>query len=130
TFDSSGTRRLNELYQEVMAFFALDTQTKLRYSVPSRINGYRPFAYAHSAPETPDIPDLNDCFLYWPHRRESLPYYEEIQSLVDACEAFRQTFATIISGLIDELRKRYNYADELPFEKGSVLQINAYDKAV
>lgn len=39
--------RLEALYRQATLFFAQDATDKFRYSVPNRVNGYRPFKHAH-----------------------------------------------------------------------------------
>jgi isopenicillin N synthase-like dioxygenase len=96
--------------------------------VPNRISGYRPFKYANTGSK--DKPDYNDSFVYWRHRRASLPYQEEITRFLDAAEAYRQVTARIVRDLIEEMRVRYDYQHELSFEDASLLQINSFVQPV
>ncbi len=59
--NSTQAEALENLYKEATMFFVADSSTMLRYSIPSRNVGYRPYKYAHTSPDTPD---LNDSFLY------------------------------------------------------------------
>lgn len=120
--------RLEELYRQATRFFAQDTTDKLRYSVPNRISGYRPFKYANTG--SVDKPDLNDSFLYWKHRRAAMPYQDEIARFLDAAEAYREVAGEVVSSVIDGLRAHYGYPRELTFEQASVLQINSFVKKV
>lgn len=122
--DSTEARLLTELYRESVAFFSLDTEKKLRYGVPNRNTGYRPHGYAHAG--YPDKPDLNDSFLYWKHRREPVPYQEEIATFMEAFEAWRSVAARIVSDLVNSLREYYDYEPQLSFEDASVLQVNSF----
>jgi isopenicillin N synthase-like dioxygenase len=117
-------QNLADLYREATAFFASGTSAKLRYSVPNRISGYRPHGYAHSG--SAYEPDLNDSFLYWKHRRKTLPYHEEIGSFLDAFETYRLVAAKIVTDVVENLQAHYGYKHELPFEEASVLQINSF----
>jgi isopenicillin N synthase-like dioxygenase len=122
--NSAEVQRLLNLQREAAAFFAADESVKLRYSLPNRISGYRPHAYAHAG--DPYKPDLNDSFIYWKHRREMLPHHDEIASLLDAFEAYRVMLARIVSDLVASLRSHYGSEHELPFEQASVLQVNSF----
>jgi isopenicillin N synthase-like dioxygenase len=119
---------LSGLYREATEFFTKDTPDKLRYSVPNRISGYRPFKYANTG--SMDKPDYNDSFVYWRHRRASLPYHEEITRFLDAAEAYRQVTARIVRDLIEAMCVRYDYQQKLPFEDASLLQINSFVQPV
>ncbi|HEV2638834.1 MAG TPA: 2OG-Fe(II) oxygenase family protein [Actinocrinis sp.] len=122
--DLDEARRLAELYRESCEFFALETDRKLRYSVPNRVSGYRPHGYAHAG--SPDKPDLNDSFLYWKRRRESLPHREEIDSYLDAAEAYRVVAAKITDDVVNAMCQYYEYEHELSYESASVLQVNSF----
>jgi isopenicillin N synthase-like dioxygenase len=124
--DSSGADRLADLFRASAAFFT--SEEKLRYSVPKRTNGYRPHGSAHSG--SPDKPDLNDSFLYWKHRRETLPNHLEIGPFLDALEAYRQVAAMVVDNVIKALGKRYSYQHALPFTNASVMQVNSFGAAV
>jgi isopenicillin N synthase-like dioxygenase len=126
--DDSEAALLSGLYREATDFFTKDTPDKLRYSVPNRISGYRPFKYANTGSN--DKPDYNDSFVYWRHRRASLPYQEEITGFLDAAEAYRRVTARIVRDLIEAMCLRYDYEHELPFEDASLLQINSFVQPV
>jgi isopenicillin N synthase-like dioxygenase len=123
--DTAESEFLAALHREVGEFFASSGPVKLRNSTPNRASGYRPCGHAHSG--SPHEPDLNDSFLYWGRRRESLPHPGEIASLLDAFEAYRVVAAGIAHGLIDDMREYYDHGHELPFENASVLQANSFD---
>jgi isopenicillin N synthase-like dioxygenase len=122
--DDTDALKLSQACDEAMKFFAMDTESKLRSEVPTRITGYRPFAYAHAG--DPDRPDLNDSFLYWPHRREAIENHNEITTFLDALEAYRLVMTRIVHALFVQLREHYGYPAELGFEKASVLQVNSF----
>jgi isopenicillin N synthase-like dioxygenase len=122
--DASDADRLAVLYQQATKFFALDAETRLRYSVPSRTTGYRPHGYAHSG--YADKPDQNDSFLYWPQASKLPPNDGGITGFLAAYEDYRQVAARITAELIDALRKRYGSGGATPFQKASVAQINSY----
>lgn len=122
--DPSDAATLRQAYEKAMIFFAQDDASKLRYGVPTRIAGYRPYTYAHAG--NPDKPDLNDSFLYWPHRREMLGSHTEISEYLDALEAYRIVTARIVAEVFAQLRKHYDYPAELGFENASVLQVNSF----
>jgi len=126
--DSSGADRLADLFRESRSFFSSETSEKLRYSVPNRNNGYRPHGSAHSG--SPDKPDLNDSFLYWKHRRETLPSHQDIGPFLDALEAYRLVAAAVVNDVIESLGTRYGYRHALPFTNASVLQVNSFGAAV
>jgi hypothetical protein len=101
--DNTEASSLKMAYEEGMEFFAMDAALRLRHGVPTRITGYRPYAYAHAG--DPDKPDLNDSFLYWPHRREELENHKEINTFLDALEAYRVVAARIVHALFAQLRE-------------------------
>jgi isopenicillin N synthase-like dioxygenase len=119
---------LENLYRASTSFFALDLEQKLRYSVQNRVLGYRPFAYANTG--SVDKPDLNDSFLYWKDRGESLTFAHEISGFLDAAEGYRTIVAGLVHDVVGELSRHYAYNAELSFEKASVLQINSFLKPV
>lgn len=122
--DEADALRLNKARDEAMTFFAMDGEHKLRSGVPAGIAGYRPFAYAHAG--DPDKPDLNDSFLYWPHRRETIKNHDEIAAFLDALEAYRAVAVRVVHALFVQLREHYDYPAELGFEQASVLQVNSF----
>jgi isopenicillin N synthase-like dioxygenase len=123
----SAAQRLATLHQAATDFFALEPDAKLRYGVPNRSTGYRPHAYAHAG--DPDRPDLNDSFLYWPQSSKTPPNSDEITGFLAAAESYRLITVEITRVLLAELRDRYRYQHELPFENASVLQINNFGRA-
>lgn len=122
--DAAESDRLAELYSQSTEFFAAPTSVKERCGVPNRASGYRPHGYAHAG--SPDQPDLNDSFLYWKRRRETLPHHEEIGPFLDAAESHRTTVARIATEVIDGMRAFYSYQHDLTFEDASFLQINSF----
>lgn len=122
--DPAEADRLSTLYQHANKFFALDTEARLRYSVPNRTTGYRPHGYAHSGDA--GKPDENDSFLYWSPTSKLPPNDGEIGAFLAAYEDYRQVVVRITAELIDALHKRYGSAGQTPFQKASVLQINSY----
>lgn len=115
---------LADLFRESTEFFGADDSDKLRFSVPNRVAGYRPHAYAHAG--SPDKPDLNDSFLYWKQRREAVPNHTEITPLLDAFELYRASAARIVNDLIRSMSEHYEYEHELPFEAASFMQVNSF----
>jgi isopenicillin N synthase-like dioxygenase len=122
--DGTETGHLAAVYQGMLAFFAQDATEKARHGVPNRSTGYRPYAYAHAG--DPDRPDHNDSYLYWGRDRKLPGHHEELKPLLDALEDYRRVAARITHEVIEALRAHYGYAHELPFERGSVLQINSF----
>jgi isopenicillin N synthase-like dioxygenase len=122
--DETETGHLAAVYQGVLAFFAQDVADKARHGVPNRSTGYRPYAYAHAG--DPDRPDHNDSYLFWGRDRKLPGHHEEMKPLLDMLEDYRRVAARITHEVIEELRAHYGYSHELPFERGSVLQINSF----
>lgn len=122
--DERETLRREALHREADKFFELELEDRLRYSVPNRTHGYRPFSYAHSG--AANKPDLNDSFLHWKHRPEPLPHAEEISGFVEALEAWRADTAVIVEELLAALKEYYGYGRKLTFDDASVLQINSF----
>jgi isopenicillin N synthase-like dioxygenase len=122
--EAGEARSLAAVHRGVMEFFAQSPSAKARHSVANRGSGYRPYAYAHAG--DPARPDHNDSYLYWGRERRLPENHEEIEPLLDALEAYRLVAARITRGLVEQLRTHYGYADELPFERASVLQINSF----
>lgn len=122
--DERETRHLAAVYEGMMAFFAQDADAKARHGVPNRSTGYRPYAYAHAG--DPDRPDHNDSYLYWGRDRKLPGHHEEIKPLLDALEDYRRAAARVTHEVIEGLRTRYAYPHPLPFERGSVLQVNSF----
>lgn len=122
--DVADAERLAALYRDASEFFALGTETKLRYKTPNLGAGYRPYRAVHAG--NAEKPDQNDSFLYWMPGFKTPPNSNEIAGLLVACEAYRQAAARITRELIDELRDRYGSSAEVAFERASVLQINSY----
>ncbi|MEU7769557.1 2OG-Fe(II) oxygenase family protein [Nocardia sp. NPDC049190] len=118
-----GAAALSTLYNEATEFFRADEAMKLRFGVPDRTNGYRPFGYAHAG--DPENPDLNDSFLYWKHRR-NIPNCTEITPFLDALENYRAIAAGITTAIIRDLSEHYGYQRALPFETASHLQLNSF----
>lgn len=120
---SSGAAALDALHDRATQFFRLGAATKLRFGVPDRTNGYRPFGYAHAG--DPEEPDMNDSFLYWKHRRD-VPNYTEITPFLDALESYRVIAAGITASVVRGLSEHYGYRHSLPFETASHLQVNSF----
>lgn len=122
--DEREARHLAAVHEGMMAFFAQDADAKARHGVPNRSTGYRPYAYAHAG--DPDRPDHNDSYLYWGRDRKLPAHHEEIKPLLDALEDYRRVAARVTREVIEGLRARYGYPHPLPFEHGSVLQVNSF----
>ena len=122
--DADEAELLAAVFRGMMEFFAQSPSAKARHGMPNRGTGYRPYAYAHAG--DPDRPDHNDSYLYWGRERRLPEHHEEIEPLLDGLEAYRRVAARVTRGLIEELRTHYGYAEELPFELASVLQINSF----
>jgi isopenicillin N synthase-like dioxygenase len=124
--DSGQAQALAGLYQSAIEFFSWDTSLKLRHSTSRRNVGYRTYGHAHG--QTPDRPDLNDSFLYWPSTRAKLDHPEEIEPFLSRFEAYQSVVTQITRGLIDDLRAHYGYEPELPFENASFIQVNSFPR--
>lgn len=122
--DELQARHLAAVHQGMSAFFAQDADVKARHGVPNRSTGYRPYAYAHAG--DPARPDHNDSYLYWGRDRKLPGRHEEIKPLLDALEDYRRVAARITHEVIEQLRAHYRYPHQLPFERGSVLQVNSF----
>ena len=122
--DEKESAHLAAVFEGMMAFFAQDATAKARHGVPNRSTGYRPHAYAHAG--DPDRPDHNDSYLYWGRERKLPGHHEEIKTLLDALEDYRRVAARVTGTVVEALRAHYRYPHGLPFEGGSVLQVNSF----
>ena len=126
TLDRRQTAALKMLRQLSASFFAQSFSDKQRHSVPDLSVGYRAPKSSHSG--NPDAPNLNESFLYWSARENSIPGCERISGWLGAIERCRRLVAAPIAAkLVMELCAHYGYAPgPFGFQRASVMQLNAY----
>src|SRR3954452_23634923 len=87
-FQPAAAERLADLHAAANEFFRAGPGHNARYSNDELTNGYRPPEAAYAA--APDMPDVNDSFLYWNSSLGGrIPYSHEITPFLDVLETYR-----------------------------------------
>jgi isopenicillin N synthase-like dioxygenase len=103
-------------------FFERPLADKAAHGSTDHNYGYRPFGIEYS--QTPDRPDMNECFTLWSSRLDLIPNAQDIPELTAAFLAWRDSLAPLVKAILDEVARNFGTDDAPEFEKASYLQIN------
>ncbi|HEU5267073.1 MAG TPA: 2-oxoglutarate and iron-dependent oxygenase domain-containing protein [Jatrophihabitans sp.] len=116
------TTNLHNAISTAVEFFERPLEDKNAHGSSDHNYGYRPFGIEYS--QTPDRPDMNECFTLWSSRLDLIPNAQDIPELTAAFLAWRDSLAPLVKAILDEVARNFGTDDAPEFEKASYLQIN------
>ena len=116
------TANLHTAIDTAVRFFQRPLEEKNAHGSSDHNYGYRPFGIEYS--QTPDRPDMNECFTVWSSRLDLIPNAADISEVTDAFLAWRDSLAPLVKGILDEVASNFGTDAAPEFEKASYLQIN------
>lgn len=113
---------LSAVKEAASTFFTEPIAYKRRFESANHGNGYRAFGIEYSL--TPDRPDRNEAFAYWPETDEAMAVAGGAEEFRDALSRFRMEAAMLAQKVIDAICAAYA-ADLAPSTTSfSYVQVN------